>query len=60
MYQLDSDTVSEIQTSDLDSSMTLEEDNETLGWESLPEIMGSSDEDNISDLDDKMTTPGLL
>ena len=49
----DSNLVNEIQVSDTDSNMAIGEDDDFVGWRSLPEILGSSNEGNTFDSDDE-------
>ena len=44
-----SDLLNKIQVSDADSSLTIGEDNGSVGWRSLPEILQSSDKCKTSD-----------
>ena len=45
--------VNEIQVDQTDSSMTAGEDDDSVGWRSLPEILESSDEGDTCNSDDK-------
>ena len=52
--------VNEIQVSDTDSSMTIGEEDDTVGWWGLPEILELTDEADLCDWWQRMTTWELL